>query len=166
MITVVRIETRLDFTPEEADKIPQILRDLNWRVQAVGEASFTPGDTAEEAHAEHEVTPEMVRRLLTFRPLHDNQKGLLGALYQADDWISANDIAAEIGIPRKALTGVMGGFGLRAKAVRGWPYKRHGVRPTRFLWDHERRDREDFYRITPALRQAIQDLSIVKKNGR
>jgi hypothetical protein len=61
------------------------------------------------------------------------------------------------------LTGIMGGLGLRHRAVRGWPNKRNGGgRSTRALWDHERRDRQDFYKMTDHLRSVIRAANIAE----
>jgi hypothetical protein len=111
-------------------------------------------------------TQEMLVRLLQKQPLKPNQKALLASLMKAqeDEWVSATDLAKFIGIAkgRKGLTGVMGGLGLRSGGIRGWPRRDDtGVKPTRWLWDHERRDREDFYRLRAAFRAAIKSLKIV-----
>jgi hypothetical protein len=104
----------------------------------------------------------MFRRFFTKKELHGHQKPLLRTLYQATDWVGADEIAAAINITRRALTGVMGGLGTRAGGVRGWPQRKHtGVRPTRWLWEHERRRGEDFYLLTPEFRQAIAAANII-----
>lgn len=109
-----------------------------------------------------EVTDEMVRTGLTRKPLHPAQKKLLSVLYRADDFLGADGICQQMSVTRLQLTGIMGGIGLRYRAVRGWPNKRNGGgRPTRALFEHERRDRQDFYKMTDQLRRVIRAANIV-----
>jgi hypothetical protein len=108
------------------------------------------------------VTDDMVRAGLTRKALHPAQKRLLSILYRADDFLGADDICQRMNVSRLQLTGTMGGLGLRYRAVRGWPNKRNGGgRPTRALFEHERRDRQDFYKMTDQLRGVIRAANIV-----
>ena len=150
----------LDGPPEQIQTALPYVRQLlagDDNVSQVVTGAATPLTATYEAP-----TPEMFRRLLTRKPLYPNQKGLLGGLYRTTDWIGADALSRAIGITRRALTGVMGGIGTRASGVRGWPRRSDtGRRPTHWLWEHERRGREDYYRLTPQFRQAIAGANIL-----
>jgi hypothetical protein len=169
MITITHTETKVDVTAEELAQLPAaILEKLGWHARGTGAATNVTSEvTSGEGPVEADVTPEMVHRLLTYKPLRPNQKALLGVLYRANDWIGAEEISDAMGITRKRLTGVMGGLGLRSNAVRGWPRRRDtGVPPTRFLWDYERREEDEFYRLKSVLRKVIGDLAILNGSRR
>jgi hypothetical protein len=81
-------------------------------------------------------TLEMLRKVLSYKPLHANQKALLRVLKHAADWISAHEIASAIGGTRKGLAGIVGGFGGRGTAQRGWPRRKDtGVKPSRWMFE-------------------------------
>ena len=109
------------------------------------------------------VSVDLVVRMLTYKPLRmPRQKGLLVTLYRAMDWISATDICRQMDTDKRALTGVIGGIGLRCKAQRGWPRRSDtGERPTRWVILHDRRGTEDWYCITPVLKEAIERANIL-----
>ncbi|MBJ7403380.1 MAG: hypothetical protein JHD07_08820 [Bradyrhizobium sp.] len=107
-------------------------------------------------------TQEMLRKVITYRAIQASQKALLRALYRATDWMSASDLAKAMGTQRKGLTGIMGGFGIRCTSQRGWPRRDDtGVRPTRWLWEHERRDGEDYYKLTDEFREALSAVNLL-----
>jgi hypothetical protein len=150
----------LDGPPEQIQQaMPHVRQLLEGHGRTIAEPATVVSDEAP--------SPEMYRRLLANKPLYPNQKALLRVLYLATDWIGADDLSRAMGVTRRALTGVMGGIGTRASGVRGWPRRSDtGKRPTRWLWEHERRGREDFYRLTPQFRQAIAAADILNGERR
>jgi hypothetical protein len=155
----------IEGTPGELQSLPQFRQLFEARASVVtvepnGAAAAPleprPGRGEEGAL----VTVDLVRRALLRRPLHPNQRAVIGALYNAADWVSGPDIAAQNAIPETSIPGIMGGLGLRFSGTRGWPRRNIHGRPSRLVIEKERRNGVNYYRATDVFRRGIEAANV------
>jgi hypothetical protein len=69
-----------------------------------------------------QISPELILRVLSRRPLSGKFRRALRALRDADaEGLTTTEIAAAAGITRAQLAGVFGAFGRRVANTSGWP---------------------------------------------
>ncbi len=104
------------------------------------------------------VSASVAARVLTRRPLSEEQQAMLRMLYNAGErWTSAMRLQDQIGYAPNQFAGLMGAFGRRITQTEG--YLGH----TSFFdqeWDHENGCNR--YRLPPSVRAAIESSGVVK----
>lgn len=155
-------------TPDEFQRVSHLFTAQSVQPTPVAQGSSNSAPIAPIARSAQATsqgnspTQDMLRRVITYRTIQASQKALLRSLYRANDWMSASELSAAIRTNRRGLTGIMGGFGLRCSSQRGWPRREDtGMRPTRWLWEHERRNGEDYYKITDEFRDALSAVNLL-----
>lgn len=155
-------------TPDEFQRVSHLFNGQSGQPAPVAQGGSNSAPTAPIARPAamtnqgNSPTPDMLRKVITYRTIQASQKALLRTLYRSNDWMSANDLAKMMGTSRRGLTGIMGAFGLRCSSQRGWPRREDtGMRPTRWLWEHDRRNGEDHYKMTEEFREALSAVNLL-----
>ena len=103
-----------------------------------------------------------ILRVLERAPLSVFQKGVLVALYKAEsEGLMPEEIANDVGINVGQLNGVLGAFGRRVKATRGFNQDAFDY-PLRALLDWKHIDNNRYrYFLRPVLRTLVEKLELV-----
>lgn len=160
----------IEGTPAEIESLPQLRQVLAAQAPtaaAEGSASDAELEGPPSAQAtEAPVTADLVKRAILRKPLHENQKAVIGAVYRSRDWISKQDISAQTGLEETSINGIIGGLGLRFSTTRGWPKRKHWGRPSRLVIEREKRDGSVYYRAKDVFRQGVDLAHILNGDGR
>lgn len=151
-------------TVQEFEEVSHLFTETGMLLsQAVGTASGSAEATSEEpeiklegkeegSEKSLEITERGLRKVLTRRPMSTHQKSVFNAITAAGtNGIISTDLAAETGLTRPQIAGVMGALGRRVANTPGWPKK---VFLFDGRWDEE--VHEWRYKHWPVVRDMLQ----------
>jgi hypothetical protein len=110
--------TEFDGTPEEFLRVAHLFGTQS----PIGPQGPESAEVVPSSSTEAEITPQMVERVLTRRPLSRDMKKVLKVLLAAGPaGLPTTEIAQAVGISNAELSGVFGAFGRRVANTPGWP---------------------------------------------